>query len=124
MIALAGIGLPEVGGGAGILAACVYAGQQLLSYLSSRRTAEITEEGQKATTMSSAVADAATANAVILRVNEALHSEVDRLGSVNLDLRKQITEKDRIITETQAEVERLMGKMAELYATLEDLKSK
>jgi hypothetical protein len=124
MIALATIGLPEVGGATGILAACIYAGQQLLSFLSSRRTAELTEEGQHVTAMSSAVADAATANAVILRVNEALHAEVDRMTGVNLDLRKQITEKDRIITETQAEVERLMGKMAELYRTLEDLKSK
>jgi hypothetical protein len=118
------IGFPEVGGATGILVACLYATQQLVTFLNNRRTSEITEEGQHVTAMSSAVADAATANAVILRVNEALHAEVDRLGGVNLDLRKQITEKDRIITETQAEVERLMGKMAELYATLEDLKSK
>lgn len=124
MIILAALGLPELGGGAGIGVATLYGLQQLAAYLNNRKTNEITEEGVHASTISSAVADAATANAVILRVNESLHLEVDRLGGVNASLRQQITEKDRIITETQAEVERLMGKMAELYATLEELKSK
>jgi uncharacterized coiled-coil protein SlyX len=118
------IGLPEVGGSAGILMASAYAIQQLVAYLNSKKTSEITEKGVTASTISSAVADAATANAVILRVNESLHLEVERLSQANTGLRQVITEKDRIITETQAEVERLMGKMAELYATLEELKSK
>jgi peptidoglycan hydrolase CwlO-like protein len=124
MIILSALGLPELGGGAGIGVAALYGLQQLVAYLNGRKTNEITEEGVHASTISSAVADAATANAVILRVNESLHLEVERLGGVNNSLRQQITEKDRIITETQAEVERLMGKMAELYATLEELKSK
>jgi peptidoglycan hydrolase CwlO-like protein len=124
MIALASIGLPEVGGATGILAACVYAMQQLFAYLSNRRTSELTEEGQKTTAMSSAVADAATANAVILRVNEALHHEVDRMSTVVATLNERIEEKDRRIEEMQGEIERLVKELTNLYNRLDDLKSK
>lgn len=123
MIALASLGLPELGGGAGILAAVVYTSQQLVAYLNNRKTAELTEETQHVAAVSAAVADAATSNSILLRTNEALHHEVGRVNAINMSLNETIREKDRRIEEMQDEITSLVQKLGTLYERLDEMKS-
>lgn len=124
MIPLIGdIGFPEVGGATGILAACIYALRELGTWINSRKTAELQEEQHGVAAVSAAVADAATANSVLLRSYEALHAENDRMSKVISGLNDQLVEKDRRILEAQQEIERLAQQLATLYERLENMKS-
>jgi chromosome segregation ATPase len=124
MISLIGeIGFPEIGGATGILAATVYALRELGTWLNARKTAEIQEDQQSVSAVSAAVADAATANSVLLRSYEALHTENDRMSQVIVRLNEQLAEKDKKILEAQREIERLAQQLATLYERLENMKS-
>lgn len=117
------IGFPEIGGATGILAACIYALRELGSYLSNRKNVELQEEQHGVAATSAAVADAATANSVLLRSYEALHTENDRMTKVIASLNDQLVEKDRRILEAQREIERLAEQLTTLYQRLENMKS-
>lgn len=124
MISLIGeIGFPEIGGATGIAAAALYALRELGTWLNNRKTTEIQEEQQSTAAVSAAVADAATANSVLLRSYEALHSENDRMSRVIIGLNEQLAEKDKKILEAQREIERLAQQLATLYERLESMKS-
>lgn len=123
MITLVTIGIQEIGGGAGLLAGGAWALQQILQWLDKRRTAELTEDQQTVTATSSAVADAATVNAVMLRNLEAMQHEVERMHNVNGSLLTQLAEKDAKIEAAQREIERLMKELTTLYQRLEGMKS-
>lgn len=117
------IGFPQVGGAAGFLAACLYALREFLTWLNNRKTQELAEDQQDVAKVSAAVADAATANSVLLRSYEALHTENDRMSKVIISLNEQLTEKDRRILEAQHEIERLALQLTTLYERLENMKS-
>lgn len=123
MITLITIGFQEIGGATGLAAGAAWALQQLLGWLDKRRTAEITEDQQQVSATSSAVADAATVNAVMLRNLEAVQREVERVHGVNADLLDQLAQKDAKILAAQHEIERLMNELATLYQRLEGMKS-
>lgn len=120
---IAEIGLPEVGGATGILAATIYALREFGTWLNNRKTAELQEDQQSTAAVSAAVADAATANSVLLRSYEALHTENDRMSQVIVRLNEQLAEKDKKILEAQREIERLAQQLATLYERLENMKS-
>lgn len=117
------IGFPEIGGGAGILAACIYALRELIGAWNSHKTQELAEDQQATASVSAAVADAATANSVLLRSYEALHAENERMSKVIIGLNDTITEKDKKILEAQREIERLAQQLTTLYERLENMKS-
>jgi uncharacterized coiled-coil protein SlyX len=117
------IGFPEIGGATGILAATIYALRELGSWLNGRKTAELQEEQHGVAATSAAVADAATANSVLLRSYEALHTENDRMTKVISGLNEQLLEKDRRILEAQREIEHLAHQLTTLYERLENMKS-
>lgn len=124
MISLIGeIGFPEIGGATGILAAAIYALREFGTWLNARKTAELQEDQQSVSAVSAAVADAATANSVLLRSYEALHTENDRMTQMIARLNEQLIEKDRRILEAQREIERLAQQLATLYERLENMKS-
>lgn len=124
MISLIGdIGFPEIGGATGILAACVYALRELGSWINNRKTAELQEEQHGVAAVSAAVADAATANSVLLRSYETLHTENERMADVIKRMDAQLVEKDRKIQEAQREIEHLANQLATLYERLENMKS-
>jgi predicted RNase H-like nuclease (RuvC/YqgF family) len=117
------IGFPEIGGATGILAAVAYGLREFGSWLNNRKTAELAEDQQNVSAASAAVADAATANSVLLRSYEALHTENERMAAVIKRMDQQLLEKDLKIREAQQEIERLADQLATLYERLENMKS-
>jgi predicted DNA-binding protein YlxM (UPF0122 family) len=118
------IDFPTVGGASGILVAIGWSVREMIQWLNRRKDLELAEVGQHVTATSSAVNDAATVNAVMLRNIEALQAENQRVHSINTSLVQTITEKDRTISEMQNQIQKLMGELDTLYGRLEELKSR
>ena len=115
---------PTVGGASGIFVAIGWTIRETIQWLTRRKDQGLAEVGQQVTATSSAVNDAATVNAVMLRNIEALQTENQRVHSINTSLIETITEKDRTISEMQSQIQKLMGELDTLYSRLEELKSR
>jgi len=124
MITLLTLDFPTVGGASGIIVAIGWSVREFIQWLGRRRDQELTEAGQAVSAVSSAVNDAATVNAVMLRNIEALQQENQRVHSINTSLIQTITEKDRTISGMQEQIRTLMGELDTLYSRLEELKSR
>jgi uncharacterized coiled-coil protein SlyX len=115
---------PTVGGASGIFVAIGWSVREIIQWLNRRKDQELAEVGQHVTAQSSAVNDAATVNAVMLRNIEALQAENARVHGINTSLIETITEKDRTISAMQEQIRTLMGELDTLYSRLEELKSR
>lgn len=124
LIPLITLDFPTIGGASGIIVAMGWTAREFIQWLGRRKDQEITEIGQQATAQSSAVNDAATVNAVMLRNIEALQQENHRVHTINTNLIQTITEKDRTISAMQDQIRTLMGELDTLYSRLEELKSR
>jgi predicted RNase H-like nuclease (RuvC/YqgF family) len=124
MIPLITFDFPTVGGATGIFAAVGWTIREGIGWLTRRKDQEITEADHHVSAQSSAVNDAATVNAVMLRNVEALQLENQRLHGINQGLNDRILEKDRTITEMQLQIQKLMGELDTLYDRLDELKSR
>lgn len=124
MITLLTLDFPTVGGASGIFVAIGWTIREAIQWLGRRKDQDLAEVGQHVSAQSSAVNDAATVNAVMLRNIEALQAENQRVHSINTDLIQTITEKDRTISDMQEQIRTLMGELDTLYGRLEELKSR
>jgi hypothetical protein len=124
LVPLITLDFPTVGGASGIFVAIGWSIREIIQWLNRRKDQELAEVGHHVTATSSAVNDAATVNAVMLRNIEALQVENQRVHSINTSLVATITEKDRTISEMQSQIQKLMGELDTLYGRLEELKSR
>lgn len=115
----AAIGFPELGGSVGIIAAAVYAGREVNTWYSHRKDHEIAEDGQHTAATSAAVADAATANAVLLRSYEKLLEENTRKDAKIESLENRNAEKDTKIEALQQQVRELRAQVHVLLQRLD-----
>lgn len=113
------VGFPELGGSIGILAASVYGVRELNTWYSSRKNHEIAEDSQSVTATSAAVADAATANSVLLRSYEALLAENQRKDTKIETLENRNSEKDAKIEALQVQVRDLRAQVHMLLTRLD-----
>lgn len=125
------IGFPELGGGAGIAAVVIYAGREFNAWYSSKKNHEIAEDGSQTTATSAAVADAATANAVLLRSYERLLAENERKDTKIEHLETRNAEKDtkievlqNTVRELRAQVHVLLQRLDGVDFELDDLRDK
>lgn len=124
LISMLTLDFPTVGGASGIFVAIGWSVRELIQWLGRRKDQELTEAGHHVSAQSSAVNDAATVNAVMLRNVEALQQENSRLHGINTVLNDRIVEKDRTISSMQEQIRELMGELDTLYSRLEELKSR
>lgn len=112
-------GFPELGGSAGIIAATIYTGRELNAWYSSRKNHEIAEDSQQTAATSAAVADAATANSVLLRSYETLLAENERKDTKIETLENRNAEKDNKIEGLQQQVRELRSQVHALLQRLD-----
>lgn len=124
IVPLITLDFPTVGGASGIFVAIGWTVREVIQWLGRRKDQDLAEAGQHASVQSSAVNDAATVNAVMLRNIEALQAENARVHGINTSLIETITEKDRTISAMQDQIRTLMGELDTLYGRLEELKSR
>lgn len=125
------IGFPELGGGVGIVAASIYAAREFNTWYSARKSSDLAEDKQEVEKTSAAVTDAATANSILLRLNETLKAEgerkdkrIEHLESRNAEKDAKIEELQGTVRELRAQVHILLQRLDGVDFELDDLRDK